>query len=75
MQLRLSLRESRRLQRRFLRYDERDNRPGILLASGGPPPESKREPTPPPKTTRRGPYEWQYPVSDGYALQRTIIVP
>ncbi len=71
---RLSLRESRRLQRRFLQLDERDARPLIFLA-GGRPPEPRREPAPAPGTAPRGPYEWQYPVSDGYASQRTIIVP
>jgi hypothetical protein len=72
---RLSLRESRRLQRRFLQLDDRHARPLIFLAGGTRPGEPKREPAPAPESAPRGPYEWQYPVSDGYASQRTIIVP
>ncbi len=74
MPQRLSPRESRRLQRRFLGTDDdRELQPLILLAGASP--SEPRPAPPPPRTRERGPYEWEYPVSDGYATQRTIIVP
>ena len=74
MRQRLSLRESRRLQRRFLQNDDRTG-PVMLLAGSASSSGPGREPVPVPQVPARGQYEWQYPVSDGYAAPRTIIVP
>ncbi len=70
---RLSPRESRRLLRQFLRQEEPAPGEEMRFAGTG---ARRREPVrPAPAGRATGPYELRYPVSDGYTMERTVLVP
>ncbi len=75
MAQRLSARESRRLVRRFLSQDARAPRTTVLFAGGAHPAAEPVRAQSRQARAARGPYEVEYVVSDGYATERTIIIP